>query len=310
MRVLVTGSSGLVGRELEKGLRASGHAVRKYDIADGVSDIRDRVKVAAAMRGCDGVVHLAAISRVAWGETFPELCHSVNVGGTALLLDLARQHSQPPWFLFVSSREIYGDPDDFPVREDAPMRPTNRYGASKAEGERLVEAACASGLRTSILRLSNVYGSANDHPDRAVPSLLWSAMIGQELRISGAETFFDFVHVDDCVEGLLIAAAMLNAGHDRLPPVHLVTGQKTSLGDLARIAISVARSRSSIRVDPPRSFDVKGFYGTPARAMERYGWSAKIDLEQGMKMLHAVFNARGAPLKPIDAPLPRNQNQR
>ena len=306
MRVFITGSSGLVGRELVKALRAAGHDILEYDIAKDGSDIRDRAKVEAAMRGCDGVVHLAAISRVAWGENFPELCHSVNVGGTALLLDLARHCPQPPWFLFVSSREVYGDPDDFPVREDAPMRPANRYGRSKAEGELLVEAARATGLRTSVVRLSNVYGSANDHPDRAVPSLLWCAMSGRELRVSGAETFFDFVHLDDCVDGLCRAVTKLASGCDRLPAVHLVTGWKTSLDDLARVAISVTGSRSSIRVEPPRAFDVRGFCGDPERAMETYGWSAKIDLEEGMKRLFAVFKARDAPLEPIGVPLPRD----
>lgn len=303
MRVLVTGSSGLVGRELVRALRNAGHEAVEFDIADGSSDIRDRARAQVAIRACDGVVHLAAISRVAWGEAHPALCRSVNVDGTAALLDVAGQQADAPWFLFVSSREVYGNPEGFPVREDAPMQPANAYGRSKAEGERLVGGARDAGLRTGILRLSNVYGSANDHPDRAIPSLLWRAMSGQELRLSGAETFFDFVHVDDCVDGLLRAVACLADGERDLPTVHLVTGRKTSLDDLARAAIAVSESRSPVHVDPPRSFDVAGFYGDPMRAEEALGWRATIDLEEGLRRMRRVLEERGAPLAPVSIPI-------
>jgi nucleoside-diphosphate-sugar epimerase len=302
MQLLVTGSAGLVGRELVAALRLEGHRIVEIDAADGQSDIRDGDRMRQAMAGCDGVIHMAAISRVAWGERYPELCHSINVDGTRVLLDLALAADTPPWFLFVSSREVYGNPDRFPVREDAPMQPENHYGRSKAEGERLVNAARVKGLRTGIVRLSNVYGTTYDHPDRAVPSLLWRALAGQELRISGAETFFDFVHVADCVRGLERMAELLSQGESALPPVHLVTGAKTSLGDLAAAAIRVTGSDSPVRNDPPRSFDVAGFCGDPEMAREVLDWTASVDLDTGLRELLEALHARATPPDPVEVP--------
>lgn len=146
MRTLITGSSGLVGAEMAAALRALGHEVVDFDIArmpaDGLAeDIRNLDVLSDRMRGCDGIVHLAAVSRVAWGERDPELCHSVNVDGTRRVVDAALSQPRIPWLIFASSREVYGDPDVLPVTEDAPMIAANHYGRSKVEGERLVAAA-------------------------------------------------------------------------------------------------------------------------------------------------------------------------
>lgn len=300
MRTLITGSSGLVGAEMAAALRALGHEVVDFDIArmpaDGLAeDIRNLDVLSDRMRGCDGIVHLAAVSRVAWGERDPELCHSVNVDGTRRVVDAALSQPRIPWLIFASSREVYGDPDVLPVTEDAPMIAANHYGRSKVEGERLVAAARDRGLRSAILRLSNVYGTANDHPDRAVPALLAAAIRGQELRITGADTFFDFVHVEDCVRAMLTVMARLAVDGADLPPIHLTTGIATSLRELAAKAVDVAGTGAGIVVLPPRSFDVRGFCGIPARAAGLLDWSARISLDEGLVRLHRILAGQVAP---------------
>ncbi len=301
MRVLVTGSEGLVGATLVDWLRARGDEVVDFDIQKDGSDIRDADAVQRAMAGCDGVVHLAAVSRVAWGEADPDLCDDINITGTSVILQAAVAAENRPWVLFASSREIYGDPDAFPVREDARVAPVNTYGRSKAAGEGLVRAAAAEGLRCAILRLSNVYGTPNDHPDRAVPSLLWRAVQGEELRISGEDHFFDFVHVEDCARGLMMVIDRLQAGIET-PPLHLATGVRTSLGALARAALATAASASALKVLPSRSFDVAGFQGDPTRASDILGWRAEIDLDEGLRRLRAIMIARGRPFDPVEMP--------
>ncbi len=303
MPILLTGGSGLVGREVGRMLLAAGQAVANYDIADGGADICDRPRLQAAMAGCSGVIHLAAISRVAWGEADPGLCHQVNVAGTELVLVAALTRAERPWVLFSSSREVYGDPDATPVQETASLRPVNHYGRSKAAGEALMAVARAAGLRTATLRLSNVYGGENDHPDRAVPSLMWRALQGQDLRLSGPEAFFDFVHVQDTARGIVLAANRLAAGATKLPAIHLATGVATSLGQLAEQAIAVTGSRSRIVVLPARSFDVKGFCGDPARAAEMLGWQPEIPLDLGLRRFLALLQSRDRALDPVDMPL-------
>lgn len=301
MRVLVTGSVGLIGRELVALMRRAAIEVVEYDIVLG-QDICDPVQLAGAIKDCDGIIHLAAVSRVAWGEADPQLCHRVNVVGTETLLAVALAKPNPPWVVFASSREVYGDPEVVPVIETAAVNPVNHYGRSKAEGEALFLKARDRGLRCAIVRLSNVYGTVHDHPDRAVPSLIWRAMSGLDIHLTGVGAYFDFVHVDDTARGLLMAAQKLAAGAALVSTVHLATGVATSLGQLTEKAIAVTGSASRIEILPARSFDVKGFCGDPACAAKVLDWVAEIDLDRGLRQFHALMRGRGRTLDPVGMP--------
>ena len=72
------------------------------------------------MAGVDGVIHLAAVSRVVWGQKNPELCWETNVTGVQNVLDAAREASSRPWVISASSREVYGEAEHLPVSEDMP----------------------------------------------------------------------------------------------------------------------------------------------------------------------------------------------
>lgn len=303
MRILMTGSHGLVGTVMTEALSARGDVPVAFDVvADPACDIRDKDRLAAAAEGCDGIVHLAAISRVAWGESHPELTHSVNVDGTRAVIEVAMAARPRPWLLFASSREIYGDPPERIISEDAPTAPVNHYGRSKAGGEELVNAARAAGLRTAMLRLSNVYGGRRDHPDRAVPALVGRALAGEDLTITGADNYFDFVHVEDTVRGLIAALDQLAMGEAGLPPIHLATGIDTSLGQLAEMAVRATGSTSRIIPVAARSFDVAGFCGRPDRAGQILGWSPTIAIAEGVSRV-AQDLAEHGPLAPARIPV-------
>lgn len=307
MRLLITGSYGLVGSVLSGACLRAGHDVTPFDVVrSGTSrleDICDRAALAERMAGCDGVIHLAAISRVAWGEDRPDLCLRTNVEGTRTVVEAALEQPQRPWLIFASSREVYGNPPNRCVVESDPIAPVNTYGRSKAEGERIVDQARTRGLATAILRLSNVYGGRRDHPDRAVPALLTDALAGEDLVITGGDNYFDFVHVDDCVTGLMATAGLLAAGARALPPIHLATGVETSLHDLATLAVAICASGSRIVETPARPFDVSGFCGNPARARDLLGWQAETDLRTGLMQL-ADDLRRNGPLDPVAMPDP------
>lgn len=307
MRLLVTGSEGLIGSVFVRECARLGHEVIPFDIVrKGVStleDICDEVLVSERAADCDGIVHLAAISRVVWGELRPDLTHRINVAGTEALVKGAMSSKRKPWFLFASSREIYGNPARDKVVEDDPRAPVNAYGRSKADAEIVLDAAREDGLRTAILRLSNVYGGRRDHPDRAVPALVARAVAGEALTITGGDNYFDFVHVDDCVSGLLAAMEHLTAGERAFPPVHLTTGVATSLRDLAYLALDICGRKSGIDIQPPRAFDVSGFCGNPDRARQVLDWQAATDLRAGLEMLAEDFRLHG-PLAPVTIPDP------
>ncbi|MDI7267217.1 MAG: NAD-dependent epimerase/dehydratase family protein, partial [Myxococcota bacterium] len=250
--------------------------------------VRNAQAVRGAVAGVRGIVHLAAVSRVIWAERDPELCWNTNVGGALCVLCAALDTPKRPWILFASSREVYGQPTALPAAEDAPLAPVNVYGRAKVESERLVASARDAGLRTAIVRLSNVYGSVRDHVDRVVPAFARAAVWGRRIRLDGREHTFDFTHIDDVVRGLLCLIALLDRDEE-LPPVHLLTGRPTTLGELAATCVDLARTGSPIVEAPPRSYDVARFYGDPTRARELLGWTATIPLRLGLDRLIRAF---------------------
>lgn len=293
--LLITGSHGLVGTAIREFLARDGHHIRCLDLCaaedDGRGDVREHHAVTSAAEGCDGIIHLAAVSRVIWGERDPELCRTTNEGGTGNVLRAALASARRPWVIFASSREVYGEPDALPVREDAPLRPVNIYGRTKIAGERLVEEARGAGLGTAIVRLSNVYGSVHDHVDRVVPAFARNALAGQPLRVDGANHTFDFTHIDDTARGIAAVVDALTAGEWALPPIHFLTGSPTTLGELASAAIDIAGSASALIDAPPRSYDVARFFGDPRRAEELLGWRPQVTLREGLGRFIAALRS-------------------
>jgi UDP-glucose 4-epimerase len=291
-RILITGSSGLIGKALCSWFESNGFDIVRLDLQEqGLfqGDVCDIACVERAAAGCVGVVHLAAVSRVIWGQHNPERCWFTNVDGLRTVIQVCTAAPTKPWLLFASSREVYGQPEKFPVSEDFPLNPINVYGRSKVEGERMIEQAQRDGLRACTLRLSNVFGSISDHVDRVVPAFVRNAINGLPLRVDGSENTFDFTYIDDVVYGFRAVIDRLTSQLPPPPVIHLVSGKPTSLGTLASLVISQAKSASVIELAPPRDFDVAQFYGTPARAQQLLGWQAKVSVKAGISLLIQEF---------------------
>lgn len=283
--ILVTGAAGLIGRHLCTRLEREGISVRRFDVRNGpAQDMRDRTALAAALQDVTGVVHLAAISRVAWAEQDPALCQATNVAAMRTLVELCLVHRQQPWLIFASSREVYGNPARLPVQEDDPLLPINVYGRSKRDGERLVQAGFNAGLAGNICRFSNVYGCPHDHADRVMMAFAAAAAHGGVIALEGGDSTFDFTCVEDVVEGLWLLI-QANAAGECLPPVHFASGIGTTLRELAGMA--AARARAPIRIEEKSTddFRVSAFIGDPTRAQELLGWTARGDLCQGLSRL-------------------------
>ena len=306
--ILITGSEGLIGRALAASLFWSGFGVRPYDLklthCGRPLDVLEPALLTDAAEGCVGIVHLAAVSRVIWGQREPDLCWRTNVEGTRNALRTARQARLRPWVLLASSREVYGQAAVLPVSEDTPLDPVNVYGRSKAAAEALCIGARSRGVQTAIARLSNVYGSTGDHADRVVPCFAARAALGLPLSIEGREHTFDFTHLTDTVRGLLAMIRVLTDGEQALPPIHLLTGKPTTLGQLALLASAAAGNRSPIVEAPPRHFDVARFVGNPSRAKELLGFSAEVELRDGVSQLVREFAALNQPLRSSSGELP------
>jgi UDP-glucose 4-epimerase len=303
-KILITGSHGLIGSALARALALDGYQVRRLDVRlpsghRDHGDVRDLERLKRVARSVDGIIHLAAISRVQWGDLDPDRCWQTNVVGTENVCRAAAASGRRPVVITASSREVYGEPTMLPVHEDAPLAPVNLYGRSKEACERATLAGRDAGLNTAVVRYSNVYGSTEDHRDRVVPAFARAASEGRTMRVCGRRQVFDFTHVNDSARGTIMLLQAMLAGERNLPPIHFVTGQATTLEQLAHIANHAGGSRSAIIEAPPRTNDVATFVGDPDRADQLLGWRATVAIEAGVRQLLHEFAE--VELEPLDA---------
>jgi UDP-glucose 4-epimerase len=294
MKILLTGCEGLIGNALQTALHNQNIDIQGFDhklpnTHQNYGDILDPTKLEEATKGCDGIVHLAAVSRVIWGENDPDLCWRTNFEGTQNVLTCASKSPNRPWVLYASSREVYGNQEILPVKESAPLQPINIYGRSKASAEEIALKERSNGLNTAIVRFSNVYGCVNDHRDRVIPAFCYAAAMGRPLKVEGSQNTFDFTHVTDVVAGTLKIIEKLIQGEMNLPSFHFTTGRATSLREAATIANMAGNGVSEVVEAPSRSFDVSNFSGDSTQTMSLLNWYPAISLEQGIKQLVSLF---------------------
>jgi len=291
-KLLVTGHRGLIGRHIIPILNSQGFSIKGLDLIDQSGDICNNSDIYRAIEGCSGIIHLAAISRVVWGEQNPTKCWQTNAVASEQLLKVALESMAKPWVIMTSSREVYGEPSSSPVSEDSPLLPVNIYGEAKLAMEQASLSVREAGLNTAILRLSNVYGDTYDHADRVLPAFCRRAVEGKTLRVDGFHHVFDFTHVSDTVDGIWRLVQMLETGEKRIPPIHLLPGIGTTLLEAAEMAVNAAKSSSEIISAPSRHYDVSRFVGDPSRAKSILGWEAKVRTEQGIGLLVGAFSEK------------------
>ena len=233
--IMVTGGAGFIGTHLCKHLHDSGHQIISLDcnhVGDKPwgcvnADIRDSLE----LDGIDIIVHLAAQISVPISIEHPDETLSVNVDGTSSII-AAAESSGVKRILFASSAAVYGDSDQVPVSEEAPLIPQSPYAVSKIIGEELLR---RSEIESCSLRFFNVYGpnqSAEGGYAAVIPAFKKAIAEGKECTIFGDGTQIrDFIHIDDLVRiiGLAIAA-------EKLPlELNIASGEATSLLDLIEI---------------------------------------------------------------------------
>ena len=163
MRVLVTGSRGLIGGAVVERLQAEGCDVVAFDIADG-HDIMDPSAFAAAAHGCDAIVHAAGGHGGGTDPGASFITHNVTGNWNALAAAQQAGARRVVTFSSVNALGIFrgeGKPDYFPIDDDHPIRPPTPYGI----GKRLIEELCrcfsvTTGITTICLRPPAVLGPA------------------------------------------------------------------------------------------------------------------------------------------------------
>jgi UDP-glucose 4-epimerase len=310
MRSLVTGGSGFIGSNLVDALLARGDEVtvvddlstgRRENLAGALeagaelveADVRDREAMVdlAGERKPELIFHLAAQIDVRRSVSDPAFDASINVGGTANMLEAARA-AEAGRFVFISTGgAIYGEGEgkQLPLDEDAAAEPLAPYGQSKLAGEGYVSLyRRLYGLSGVNLRLGNVYGPRQDPLGEAGVIAIFCG----KLSASQAPTVFgdgtqtrDYVYVGD-----VVTAALAAGGNDVSGSFNIGTGRETSVLELVELLRELGGSDGfKPEFAPARAGEVQRIALDCSRAAEELGWSAQIDLRRGLELtLEAV----------------------
>ncbi|HLY49209.1 MAG TPA: NAD-dependent epimerase/dehydratase family protein [Solirubrobacteraceae bacterium] len=286
-RIIVTGGSGFIGRHVVSDLLSAGAQVRVVDLKPHpdpdvdivLGDIAEPEALEAALDGgCDGIVHLAAITSVLRSVEHPALTYRTNVAATANLLEAGRAAGAGA-LVFASTNAVTGPSDAPAITEAATLQPLTPYGATKAAAEMLMSAYTASyGLRCAVLRLTNVYGPGMQAKDSIVARLMRAIRLEQTFEIYGdGRQVRDYVHASD-----VTAAVRLALGSPAWSgPMVIGSGRSLSVLEVVEAVRQATGAELSVQHGPPRAGEMPAVIVDPSRA-HAAGWSPRYSFEEGL----------------------------
>jgi len=278
MKVLVTGGAGYLGSLLCDLLLRRGHDVRAFDclMYGGRSllglagrkgfefvrgDTRDREAVRKALRGCEAVVHLAAVVGDPACARQPELAKEVNLGASLDLCAAAREAGVRR-FVFASTCSNYGRMADTSIlaTEEHDLRPVSLYAETKVAVEKHLLAAPSGPMAATVLRFSTLYGiSPRMRFDLTVNEFVMEMIVRRKLVVFGEQFWRPYIHVRDAARALaLVLSAPEGTVGGRVFNVGSTAQnfQKKQLVDLIRPEAPDATVEYVHRDEDPRDYRV------------------------------------------------------
>ncbi|MBS1886494.1 MAG: GDP-mannose 4,6-dehydratase [Actinobacteria bacterium] len=304
MRSLVTGGAGFIGSNLVDALLARGDEVTIVDdlstgrrenlveaLAGGAElleiDIRDRAALEAAVAGAapEVLFHLAAQIDVRKSVADPAFDASINVAGTANVLEAVRAVGVPRLVFSSTGGAIYGEGDgrELPLREDTAVAPLSPYGQSKQAGELYLGLyERLYGVSSVCLRLGNVYGPRQDPLGEAGVIAIFCGALRAGARPvvfgDGLQTR-DYIFVGDVVAAMLAAASSSATG-----AINVGTGIETDVLTLISALATLDDSPFEPDFAPPRTGEVQRITIDPSRAERDLAWRPRTALAEGLEI--------------------------
>lgn len=257
----------------------------RFKVYDIGGDILQADILQSAMQGVDGVFHLAALWLLQCHD-FPRSAFDVNVRGTFNVME-ACVNTGVQRLVYSSSASVYGDALSEPMTEDHPFNNKNFYGATKICGEAMLRSFHHRyGLDYVGLRYMNVYGPRQDYQGAyiaVIMKMLDAIDRGESPTILGdGSEAFDFVSVEDCARANV--CAMKATATDSF--YNVGTGFRTSLKELAELLIELTGTSKDVRyASRSQATLVRNRIGCPKKATEEIGYTASIELREGLQRL-------------------------
>jgi nucleoside-diphosphate-sugar epimerase len=304
--VLVVGGAGYLGSVMVPKLLERGYHVRVFDsflygrepLADSErhpnctlvsGDVRQIEGVVQAVRGCDAIIHLAAIVGDPACEENRALAIEVNRAATRVLIDVARGHGVER-FVFASTCSVYGA-SEFLVDEQTQPEPLSVYAHTKVDSEGLLLGARSGNFHPTILRLGTLFGgSPRLRLDLVVNLLTARAARTGKITIFNQDQWRPFVHVHDAARAFV---AMLDA------PVSLVSGEIFNIGSydsnhhLADLAKIISRVVPTVEVEHVENEDKRNYRAAFDKVHTRLGFVCERTLEDGIREVFKAVSAHG-----------------
>ena len=304
-KVLVTGADGFIGSHLTELLVEKGYQVKAFTYynsfntwgwldalpADKMKEIevfsgdsRDPNGVREAMKGVNGVFHLAALIAIPFSYHSPDSYVDTNIKGTLNVLQAARDLGTER-IMVTSTSEVYGTAQYVPIDEKHPYQGQSPYSATKIGADRLAESFYRSfNLPVSIVRPFNTYGPRQS-ARAVIPTIITQLLSGkEEIKLGSLSPTRDFNYVKDTAAGFVsIAESDKTIGEE----INIATQQEISIGDLANEIIRQINPSAKIVCDEqrlrPEKSEVNRLLGANEKIKRLTAWEPKYTFEQGIE---------------------------
>ena len=304
-KILITGSDGFIGSHLTETLVRAGHSVRAFvmynsfnswgwldqspkDIRDNLDvfagDIRDPHGVKTAMKGCDTVLHLAALIAIPYSYHSPDTYIDTNIKGTLNVLQAARELSVKR-VVHTSTSEVYGSARFVPITENHPLQGQSPYSATKIAADQLAYSFYASfGLPVTIARPFNTYGPRQS-ARAVIPTIITQIANGKkQIKLGAVSPTRDFNFVHDTVAGF-IAAMKSDKGLGEV--INFGSNFEISIGDTAQLIAEAMNCKIEFITDEarlrPENSEVERLWADNSKAKTLFGWQPNYGGRDGFK---------------------------
>ncbi|MDB5526953.1 MAG: wcaG [Devosia sp.] len=293
-KILVTGADGFIGSHLVETLVRAGHDVRAFVLYNSFNslgwlddspadirghfevfagDVRDPYGVKTAMRGCDAVLHLAALIAIPYSYHSPDSYVDTNIKGTLNIVQAARELGVSR-VIHTSTSEVYGTARFVPITEEHPLQGQSPYSATKIGADQIaLSFHAAFGTPVAVIRPFNTYGPRQS--TRAViPTIITQIAAGERrIKLGALTPTRDFSFVADTVAGFIAAL-----GSDAVvgTVTNLGSGFEISVGDTVKLiaevmGVDIEIESDAARLRPQRS-EVERLFASNAKAAQLMGW--------------------------------------
>jgi UDP-glucose 4-epimerase len=300
-KVIVTGGSGFIGSHVVDAVRDAGHEVtvvdyrvqpHRSDVGFENVDLMDASSVLSATRGADHIFHLAAVSNVNYAYKYPVYTTSLNVVGTANVLEAARINGCKRVYLASTVWVYNGSPTDGCVDEATPFY-LDGAGHIYTSTKMACEMICHNYEKLykvpfTVLRLGIPYGPRM-REELLIPIFIKKALNGEPLTISGkGDQYRNFIYVRDLAEAHVMAMADTAAnqtynleGPRKITVLQVAEGIRKNIGDQVKIEFV-----------PERPGDFGGKEVSALKAQKELGWAATVQFEDGLRRTVEWFRAK------------------